>query len=362
MNFESLERQIARAEIVLIGLTVLSVALADYYVGPKITLGPLYLIPISYSALTRPWKFTLGLFVLCLVLRQGFSPIGQAERPWLMFTRDMAIAAVFLVTVRSLARLNHERRALFEMARQQRDDLAAEVELAAGVQGRLLAGAHLEDPRLDVFARTWPLKGVGGDYYDVIPIDDNRVGIVIADVAGKGLSAALLMPGVRIAMRSIVEKEQRPEQVVAELNRVLVETTDPRSYATMFFAVIDVTAHRLTYANAGHVPGMLRTADGHVHMLGPGGPPVGLIETARYAGGVAEMPPSAMLVLTTDGVTEALDASGEEFGVERWQRAVADAVGANTDEIVASLRATLGEFRGAERAIDDVTAIVVRIR
>ena len=137
-----------------------------------------------------------------------------------------------------LHRLGRRRTRFFDLARNQRDDLAREVELAAGLQARLLALNEAPAGKLDIEARTEPFKGVGGDYYDFVELGDGRTGIVIADIAGKGLPAALLMPAVRIALRSIVQRKQDPSEILAELNTVVYQSAEPSNYATLVLASV----------------------------------------------------------------------------------------------------------------------------
>lgn len=360
MRIESLERKIQRAEGVMIALSVAAIGAADFAVGPGISLGPLYLIPLCYSALTQKRSVVAAVFVLCLALREWFGPIELTPNPWFVFVRDLVIASGFVSVVVYLSRLGRQRHEFFELARRQRDDLAAEVHLAAHLQHRLLQLNQPPTDRLDVFARTAPLKGVGGDYYDFLQLGPDRVGIVIADVAGKGLVAAMLMPAVRIALRSIVQRFDDPRHIVAELDRTIYRATEPESYCTLFFAAVDVQSGRLQCVNAGHLPALLLHPDGTVRWLGTGGPPVGLLPSAEYTSETTTLEPGGSLILYTDGVTESQSSGGIEYGTERLTALVAGLAGCGSKEIVNAIRRDLLTYVEGGRLADDATAIAVR--
>jgi serine phosphatase RsbU (regulator of sigma subunit) len=359
-DIDSLERRILRVENWLILLSIAAIATADYFTGRDISLGPLFLIPLSYSALTNRARTTILLFALCVVLRQTFGPIGDSANPWSELVRDLGIAGIFVLTVVYLGKLGRERRLFFQYARRQRDELAQEVDVAADVQRRLLALSHAPDGSLDVAARTEQLHSVGGDYYDFVDLGEGLTAVVVADVAGKGLQAALLMPAVRIALRAIVAREEDPSAILRELNTVLFDTTEIRHYATLFYAAIDSRTGTIRYVNAGHLPPLLVEGDGRTRWLEEGGTPVGLVEGARYQSGEVELTADGVLVLYTDGVTETLNGDGEHFGAERLMRVVLDNRSKAASEIIDAIEAAIGRFAGGLEPSDDTTLIVAR--
>ncbi len=360
MKIHSLETKIRRAESVLIVLSIAAIAAADYAVGPRISLGPLYLIPLCYAALSQSRVVTAAVFVGCLILRQLFGPLGESSDPWLFFFRDVLIAAGFVTVAVYLGRLGRQRHEFFELARRQRDAFTAEVQLAAHLQSRLLQLNRAPTDSLDIFARTAPLKGVGGDYYDFLQLGPDRLAIVIADVAGKGLPAAMLMPAVRIALRSIVRQFEDPRDIVAELGRTIFRATEPENYATAFVAIVDLTDGRIECVNAGHLPALLVDPDGSVHWLGKGGPPVGLLPSPDYASESSVLQPGGNLILYTDGITESQDREGNEYGTERLTRIAAGMAGDRSETIVNAIRRDLLAFVGEGQLADDATAIAIR--
>ncbi|UCF37507.1 MAG: hypothetical protein JSU96_01160, partial [Acidobacteriota bacterium] len=160
----TLEKTIVRVESILIALTIGAIASGDYIFGPEISIGYLYLVPLSYSALSFRWRTTAGLIVLCVVLRQVFGPLEFSS--WALVIRDWVLTGIFLSVVTLLHRLGRARHKFFETARRQRDELLRDVELAAEVQRELLS-THVPPPNnLDIVTRMEPAKVVGGDYYD----------------------------------------------------------------------------------------------------------------------------------------------------------------------------------------------------
>jgi hypothetical protein len=201
---------------------------------------------------------------------------------------------------------------------------------------------------------------VGGDYYDLWTPDEGRTIVVVADVAGKGLPAALLMPALRIAVRSSAARHREPAQIVEEVNEALCQTTEPSSFATLFFASLDTEDSALTYVNAGHRPGLLVDGGGEVRWLSGGGTPVGLIPKASYESHTLPLAMDDLLVLYTDGVWEAENEAGEEFGRERLARAVLAARDRPAREIVQAVRSEWARFRGGADPADDTTVIALR--
>jgi serine phosphatase RsbU (regulator of sigma subunit) len=360
LDIESHERKIVRVETALILLTVAAIAVADAWVGLKRSLGPLYLVPLSYSALTHRGWTTFVLLLLCLFLRQIFGPLQDSEDPWFFFVRDLGIAAVFVITVGYLHRLGRQRKEFFALARAQRDELSHELSVAAEVQRRLLQSNQSTRSELDFHAWADPLKGVGGDYYDLWTSGKGRAAVVVADVAGKGLPAALLMPALRIAVRSVAARLEEPARIIEEVNEALCQTTEPSSYATLFFATLDLEDGSLTYVNAGHLPGLLVDGAGEVSWLSGGGTPVGLVPEAPYESHSHRLGTDDVLVLYTDGVWEAENPRGEEFGRERLARAVLDARDRPAREIVTSIQEEWKRFRDGAEHGDDTTLIALR--
>jgi sigma-B regulation protein RsbU (phosphoserine phosphatase) len=253
--------------------------------------------------------------------------------------------------------------AFFRTAREQRDELVRDVEMAARVQQHLLDQHRPPDGPLDVVARTHPAKVVGGDYYDFVPLDGGRFAVVVADVAGKGLPAALIMPAVKIAVRTLAQRQAPIGELLAELNRIFLDNLPPASYFTLVYGVFDAAAGRLVYANAGHPPTLhLEAARGEEAWLRTEGPAVGLLhEAVSFETVDVPFGPGDVFVFYTDGITEAEDPSGLDFGRERLAATVRAVAGQPAETIAAAVHGAVDAFRGASPHGDDATVIVVRV-
>ena len=296
---------------------------------------------------------------MCVVLREAFGPIEFAS--WGLIARDWILVALFLAVVTTLHRLGAARAALFRQAREQRDELSREVDMAAAVQRQVLDQHRPVGTPLDVAATMTPAKVVGGDYYDFLPLEGRRFGVVIADVAGKGLPAALLMPAVKIALRTLVSEYYRLSDILRQLNTTFVENSPPASYFTMVCAVFDPERARLVYSNAGHLSVLhLKAATADIAWLSTGGPPVGLLPDVEYDTEEVAFAPGDVCVFYTDGVTEAHDGTGIDFGRDRLARLVTEHRDRTASELVSILLSAVDRYRGAEPAADDATVIVVQ--
>ena len=359
IEIASLERRIRGVELTLILLSVAAIAAADRFLTPSASLGFLYLIPLSYAALGLRWPWFVALVALCVGLRQWDTPV--ATQSWGRLAIDWILVAVFLAVVVPLRRLGRARVAFFREAREQRDELVREVEMAAAVQRHLLDQHRPPPGPLDVVARTEPARIVGGDYYDFVALPGGCLAVVVADVAGKGLPAALVMPAVKIALRALVERHRSIPDLLAELNRVFLDNLPPASYFTLVLAVFDPARASLVHANAGHPPVLRLRASGAVEWLSAEGPAVGLLhEDVRFETAELAIEPGDLFAFYTDGITEAEDARGSEFGRERLAAAVRGAAG-SAAAVVAAVHAAASGFRGPAPRADDATVIAVRV-
>jgi serine phosphatase RsbU (regulator of sigma subunit) len=356
-----LERRIRSVESALIVLSIAAIAAADGFLAPGSSLGFLYLVPMSYSALTHRWPVFVLLLAACVWLRQWDTPVEAQS--WGRLAVDWTLVAVFLAVVLPLRRLGRARGLFFRVAREQRDELVREVEIAAKVQQHLLDQHRPPRGPLDVVARTHPARVVGGDYYDFIPLDGARFAVVVADVSGKGLPAALIMPAVKIALRTLAERQAPIGELLGELNRIFLDNLPPASYFTLVYGVFDAAAGRLVYASAGHPPTLHLSANrGEEAWLRSEGPAVGLLhEDVRFETVDVTFGPGDLFVFYTDGITEAEDPSGADFGRERLAATVRSVAGQPAEAVVSAVHAAVGAFRGSGPDGDDATVIVVRV-
>lgn len=277
----------------------------------------------------------------------------RSEEPYSAEDREL------LVTVANQAALALENADLLEVA-QREAQLAREVEIARDVQRNLFPRELPQVPGWEVAAVCRPARTVAGDYYDVLRDADGALGVALGDVSGKGVGASLLSAGLHAMVRGRLPGPGCDlARLLEDLNAHLVESSAEGMFATLVVARIDPASGRATYVNAGHPPPVLVTTHG-TRWLDDGGPLAGVIRRARYTPGHVALAPGDMLVIYSDGVTEAERARGEMFGDERLLDALRSARGgsaAGTMEAV--LRAVEG-FSGNEDPADDISLIVVR--
>jgi sigma-B regulation protein RsbU (phosphoserine phosphatase) len=239
-----------------------------------------------------------------------------------------------------------------------RRDLA----LAAEVQRRLLPEAPPDRDAAAVAAVSLPARSIGGDYFDFIDVGDRRLGIALADIAGKGIPAALIMSSVRMALRVLAsEPGASLPDLVARMNHVLYETTPSNSYATFFYARLDDETRELRYINAGHLPPIL-VRSGQLQELTTGGSVIGLLDGMSYEEGGVSLQPGDVLVAFTDGVPEAQNAAEEDFGDARLKELLTQIAHLDAQEIAARLVAELKAWIQDASQYDDLTFIVLKVR
>src|SRR5678816_1825938 len=200
--------------------------------------------------------------------------------------------------------------------------LEGQLEVARQVQLELLPAGDPELSGYDISAYNFPTEEVSGDYYDWVSIYEDQIAIVIADVSGKGVPAALLMAFLRASLRAATHIGYSPHISIAKVNYLLLESLERNQFVTAFYGIIDVTNKTLTYTNAGHNPPILLKQNGDFTFIDRGSIPLGMFRDTRYHEYYLTTEPGDVIMLYTDGVTEANDPHGEEFGRERLAQAV----------------------------------------
>ncbi len=202
---------------------------------------------------------------------------------------------------------------------------------------------------------------VGGDYLSFFPLSDGRFIVMLGDVSGKGIGAALVMTSVHAMCRALVRHVHSLERITYVLNEMLLESTQTQSFLTLMIALVDPLKNRVHLLSAGHNPPVLVDGSGIVRMLKDGGgPPVGLFAGLRYSREIIDVEPGSVLVLYTDGVSEAEDANQEEFGTDRLSIVISRNSKKSSKEIHGAIRDTLREFVGETPANDDSTMMVLK--
>jgi sigma-B regulation protein RsbU (phosphoserine phosphatase) len=202
---------------------------------------------------------------------------------------------------------------------------------------------------------------VGGDYYDYLPLQDERIGLVIADVSGKGIPAALLMAGLQASVRSLALPGISPCDVNRRLNDMLHQSTSDSRYATLFFGVYDPADRSLHYSNAGHFPPIHLGTHG-VAYLSQGGLPIGLMPGSLYGEGRRELGLGDLLALYTDGVIETPNSQGEEFGSARLVALLSRDGDTPLSELLSEVIDAVNLWGGGGPRHDDVTLVLARTR
>ena len=242
--------------------------------------------------------------------------------------------------------------------------LEQELQIAAQVQLSILPRQQPQDARVELHCSITPAREVGGDFYDYFFIDDTHLGVVIADVSGKGVPAALFMTITRTLLKATAQFVADPTQCLSQLNDLLAAENEQVMFVTMFYGVLDLDSGEMRYVNAGHNCPYLLGTDGGVSMLPrTGGMAVAVSEGFPYRADSVTLAAGDRLFLYTDGVNEAFDTDGEEYGVPRLERvlhALMAVPDCTPEAIAAGVLADVHAFeRGAPQA-DDITCVVMR--
>ncbi|HTO21319.1 MAG TPA: GAF domain-containing SpoIIE family protein phosphatase [Spirochaetia bacterium] len=245
----------------------------------------------------------------------------------------------------------------------EKREIEREVDIAAQIQRRLLPARLPDVDRAALAVYTLPAKGVSGDYYDVFRLAGDRIGVVICDVAGKGIPAALVMVMIRSVLQLIVSAGRDAAATLEWVNRGITGRIDVDHFATLAFLVYDPKSREVRYANAAHLPLLLhRRRDGRTFKVDTEGLPIGVEKGSRYQQKSFSLEEGDLLVLCTDGITEAMNPSGEEYGVTGLRRAVERNAVLPAEELVAAVRDDLKQFVGSARQHDDQTLLLLQAR
>lgn len=259
----------------------------------------------------------------------------------------------------------NEMAAGLEQAREREQERARyenELEVARRIQARLLPSRPPVVVGYDVAGRSDSAREVGGDYYDHLDLGNGRWLLVVADVSGKGVPAALLMSGFRAALMSQDDAGPMPEpdRVASRLNEFLVASVEPGRFVTAFLGFLDAPTGRFVYVNAGHNPPLLRRASGEVEMLREGGLILGILPGSTFESGATTLAAGDVLVLYTDGVTEGADATGEQWGDERLIACLSASHAGSATAIGSRIADEVRAFEGDTGPADDLTVLVVK--
>jgi serine phosphatase RsbU (regulator of sigma subunit) len=343
---------------VLVFGSIAAVAYADFIVT-SVSLGYLYILPLGISAMFLRTQISYGLIAACVFLHDLFGvpyPSLQAR-----ITHNLTALVGFTFVVYVIQRYVKQRELLDNAVRKQRDQLLQDVELAAQVQRMFLPIQRPSIAGLEIAGMMQPASGVGGDYYDYIAVNEHTIQVVIADVAGKGVPAALLMSATAAAVQLEVSEKRDMLEVVNRLNNGIHSVSDGDRYVTVLLADIDSLRRSLRFVNCGHNPALLFRANTRdVVPMNSSCFPLGMFESVRCEINRASLAAGDILVLYTDGITEAENSQGEEFGLERLSAVIRHDSSLSAEELMDNIFQSAEEFCQGVGFNDDATVLIVK--
>lgn len=250
------------------------------------------------------------------------------------------------------ARLYEEEQTLLRM--QQ------EMKLATKIQLELLPKHAPKLAGYDIAGKSIPAQSVGGDYFDFIAIDEKRVALCVGDISGKGLPAALLMANLQATMRSLSLTPSSVAECLGRANRLLHQSTDSEKFATLFYGVLDSETHCLCYSNAGHNDPFVLSLQSAPRLLKTGGIMLGLLPQRTFAEETIAFASGELLVIYSDGISEAVNVLDEQFGEERLLAVIKEDWQASAAELVERVLAAVQQHAGTAPQADDMTLMIVR--
>lgn len=312
-------------------------------------------------------RFASGTVVLQGVRSVLAVPLGVAEKVFGIIYADSPIAEgrftedhlKVLTTLASVAAIRVENARLVE-ARFQQERLERELQLAMEIQQRFQPTAPPSVPGYELQGISFPCYEIGGDYYDFIQREDGRLVIALGDVSGKGTAAALLMSSLHASIHAQTGSHDTLVETISAVNRYLADNIPSNRFVTLFYAELDPSSGAVSFLNAGHNPPLIVHAAGTVEQLASGGLPLGIKADAEYREGRTTLQLGDVLVIYSDGVTEAASPSGEEFGPTRLYEVVSRNVDASAAGIRDRIESALTKFSQGTQAADDITLVIVK--
>lgn len=323
------------------------------------------------------YHFLLGIIAVVLGILAACGAARLITRPINEIVEDVDIISRGNLdhTIRSMenvefAKLEQSINLMITRIKEESEELErknSELQIAARIQESFLPAIIEPVPGYDIAALSLPAKVVGGDFYDIIPGTKMRdkqeqVGIIIADVSGKGLPAAIFMALSIVIIRVNAAWHEMPEEIIRDVNAIITAEQKADMFVTAFFGVLDRTRETFTYVNAGHNPPMvLPVHEDHITELEPTGIALGIFEDSLYTKATIPLRSGDIVVLYTDGVTEASNIRDELFGEERLQKIILSHRGLSAGEITRKILLNVQEFTGDAPQSDDITLLVVKV-
>jgi len=312
-------------------------------------------------------RFASGTVVLQGVRSVLAVPLGVADKVFGIIYADSPIAEgrftedhlKVLTTLASVAAIRVENARLVE-ARLERERLERELALASEIQQRFQPTAPPHVSGYELQGISFPCYEIGGDYYDFIEREDGRLVIALGDVSGKGTAAALLMSSLHAAIHAQSASHNSLVATISAVNRYLADNIPANRFVTLFYAELDPQSGALSFLNAGHNPPLIVHSAGTVEQLASGGLPLGIKPDAEYREGRTQLQRGDVLCIYSDGVTEAVSPTGEEFGATRLYEVVSRNIEASAAGIRDRIESSLTKFAQGTSAADDITLVIVK--
>lgn len=266
--------------------------------------------------------------------------------------RLLAIIAAQSAQIVENARLHEEQQEFIKMQEQ--------VALAAKIQSELLPREFPKLPGYEIAGRNIPAQVVGGDYFDVISMEDGRWSICLGDVSGKGLPASLLMANTQATLRSQTLLTSPPKQSIERANILLHRSTSHDKFVTLFYGILDVNNHSFSYCNAGHDNPFLVRQNGEVHRLSTGGLVLSIMESTSYEEETISLNTGDVVILYSDGITESMNPQQEQFGENRLLAVIQQHRSRSAAELLDEIIGAAKQHAGKEPQADDMTVVVVK--
>ena len=346
---------------VLVLAAIAGVAYVDHLVV-SLSLVYLYTLPLTVGAIFLRKEISYGLILTCILFHYFFHSFDSPRHIHLglRIFHDLSALLCLTFVVYVIQRYIERQESLIKTVQRQRDDLLKDVELAAQVQRLFLPSGKPAITGLEIAGMMHPARGVAGDYYDYFPVDAQTTQIVIADVSGKGVPAALLMSATAASMRLEANRDRNMLDLVGRLNAEIHSVSDDEHYVTLLLAEVDTHKRTLRYVNCGHNPALLFQAEtGTLKRMDSSCPPIGLSPDEICELASADLTAGDVLVLYTDGVTEAENLLGEEFGLERLFATVRHGYSLSAEDLMVSIYNAAADFCG-DHFNDDATILVVK--
>jgi serine phosphatase RsbU (regulator of sigma subunit)/pSer/pThr/pTyr-binding forkhead associated (FHA) protein len=264
-----------------------------------------------------------------------------------------------LTTLASVASIRVENATLLD-ERIQRERMERELELATEIQQRFQPSAPPKVDGYEFQGISFSCYEIGGDYYDFIPVDGNKMIVALGDVSGKGTAAALLMSSLHAAIHAQASARRDLSEMISSVNHYLAENTPANRFVTLFIAELDPASGKLRYINAGHNPPLIGRVSGAIEQLSSGGFPLGILPLAEFEVGETHLDSGEALIIYSDGVSEANNLKEEEFGMERLTEVVRRNLAASAAGMRDKVESALSSFTQTAPANDDITLVIVK--